>query len=191
MTRIRVQRNPSTGKVMRNTATGKVMTVDLDVAGDPCGCSPTPKYVNITLSGLVACCYTILGHSWQTTGPLSGTWHLEYAGKAGDICSWSNDHDLRAKWWTASDACDVTTQNEWDRQYRLKLLLDTVADTVELQWYNIEEQEMVHWRVLFLGSADVVSECVNATINNTLECEEVWGVYMGMATDGSAIVAQV
>lgn len=194
------QYHASSGKAKFEPGPKKAMTFGGNVDGDPCGCSPTPKYIDVTLSGLVLCCYGFTGQSTKIASTLNGTWRLTYDSKTDDVCKWINDHDLQRNWWLENDTCtgEPYQTNAWE--FRLQLLLDTVANTVEIQWYNIEQPGQPYpCMVLFQGSADVASNCVDATINNNLTvCEQEWGtcpyvpfVFIAYAKDGTAVIAQI
>lgn len=180
MTRKKLLFNSSVLKPLFNSTEKKLlMSEDLDVSGDPCGCGPTPKYVDITISGITICpCENFLaGKSWLFTGNPNNTYRIQYTGKAGDICKWeANGPIINCKVFHESAICEDPIFREDNDTLVVYLELDTSTDivTIEIRGDKSCKTVLGEKQWIFNGSASVESGCVNVTINNNYAEEDCW-----------------
>lgn len=202
MTRIRQQFNPSTLKAMRDIATGKTMTVDLDVADNPCECpsGSTPKFVDVTFSGIkygsTDCCWNAicpLGNSVALLTNPNTTWRIKYNGKVGDVCTWIKNFTINHRVW-ANDDCTGETFDS-DMAFTLQLDLDIGTSGLILTFDSGFWVPECYWWTpgIFTGTGIVESGCVNDTITNDWSsCKDNGtGGPAAWAFDGTATIAQV
>lgn len=174
---------------MRNTATGKIMVVDWDVSGDPCGCSPTPKYVDATFDGLTNCCFTAIGKSAKTITDVNGTFRLTYSGKTGDFCDWEYTGVADCGRWQDENCVGAPDFTD-ERITRIRLRLDTTDSTISIYYWATQWGHENTPRCFFCATAEVSSGCVEpaGAVSNLLDTCNDSTICQDIVTNGSVAI---